>query len=187
MIKQSKQRKTPGRIVRTAENIFHNPELHDRTVDEWINPVAYAKRTPASGKHRPTAKEMQLDMSIENEAIARTKKAPSRLRRAATRLKKEVGTVGRGVDAMWSDPEQHEAIMAVWGGPATGARRTPPLDEPGPQAVPGRSQEAMPHNVVLNIGVPVPEVGEAASPPTAPKAQRKEPTINDILPSPDDW
>ena len=110
MTKQSKQRiKTPGKIVRTAENIFHNPDLHEQIMDEWINPVAYAKRTQTSGKPGPTAKEAQLDMLTTKEATAKAKKAPSRLRRAATRLKKEVSTVGRGIDAMWSDPEQHDA------------------------------------------------------------------------------
>ena len=192
MTKKSKQPSNPGRIVRTAENLFHNPERHEQIMDEWINPVVYAKRTQTSGKHPRTAKEMQLDMLTQKKDATQPKKKQSRLKRAATRLKSGVGTVGRGIDAMWSDPEQHDATMAVWGAPAAGARRTPPPDAPTPQATTVGPTGVLPPAVVINIqqaaaDVPVPEVGAAARPPTSPTAKRTEPTLDDILQSPENW
>lgn len=187
MTEQPKQRKTPGRFIRTAENLFHNPELHDEIMGEWAHPTA-GRRTPKPDKPEPTVKELQ---AIMTEKEVKTRKAPSRLKKAATRIKKEVRTVGRGIDAMWSDPEQHAATLAAWGGPAAGARRTPSPDEPEPHAATARQQEMMPPNVVINVhqaaGVPMPEVGQAARPPASPQAKRTEPSLDDILQSPEGW
>lgn len=169
---------------------------------------------------QPTKKKVKSAIPSKKEIISGIKKTP--------------GVVGRGIDAMWSDPERQAATMEAWGAPASGAQRTaqtgrtqqrdaprqparapptsietlwgqpvggggtaqqePPMMFPSaaPTAPFPQQGDVSPHTVVeLHIhgdaGAPAVDVRQSPAPPTRAKARRTEPTLDDILLSPENW
>ena len=155
-------------------------------------------------------------MTIRQTLTAAVPKLKKVFKAVAPKLKKVLAAIGKGVDAMWSQPAADATQPAkkgtsdqntdsIWGTPAdienmwdsphggdTAVKPAPPAEPPG-------SAESA---VVVELRVSTQQGGAGIPPalqaplstetplgvtPQKKKVRGKEPTLEDILPVPDNW